>query len=175
MWVPNGLIVGCESLFVPYAPRHAGLLFAFAAFGMLIGDTLTGRFVPQGWRTRLGAPLRLLLAAPYLIFVLHPALPLAVAVVVLASIGYSATLLLQERLMVLTPDDMHGQALGLHSSGMLAMQGIGATLAGTVAQHSSPAIAMTVMAVASVTVTLLLGPALRPVRAEEFSLERVTP
>ena len=28
LWVPNGLIVGCESLFVPYAPRHAGLLFA---------------------------------------------------------------------------------------------------------------------------------------------------
>ena len=25
LWVPNGLIVGCESLFVPYAPRHAGL------------------------------------------------------------------------------------------------------------------------------------------------------
>jgi MFS family permease len=171
MWVPNGLIVGCESLFVPYAPRHAGLLFAFAAFGMLIGDTLTGRFVPQRWRTRLGAPLRLLLAAPYLIFVLHPALPIAVAVVVLASIGYSATLLLQERLMALTPDDMHGQALGLHSSGMLAMQGIGATLAGTVAQHSSPAIAMTVMAAASVTVTLLLRPGLRPVRAEELPLE----
>jgi MFS family permease len=173
MWVPNGLIVGCESLFVPYAPRHAGLLFAFAAFGMLIGDTLTGRFVPQVWRARLGAPLRLLLAAPYLIFVLHPALPLAVAVVVLASIGYSATLLLQERLMALTPGDMHGQALGLHSSGMLAMQGVGATLAGTVAQHSSPAIAMTVMAAASVTVTLLLGPALRPVRVEELPLEPV--
>jgi predicted MFS family arabinose efflux permease len=171
MWVPNGLIVGCESLFVPYAPRHAGLLFAFAAFGMLIGDTLAGRFVPQRWRTRLGAPLRLLLAAPYLIFALNPALPVAVAVVVLASIGYSATLLLQERLMALTPGDMHGQALGLHSSGMLAMQGIGATLAGTVAQHSSPAIAMTVMAAASVTVTLLLGPALRPVRAHERPLE----
>jgi hypothetical protein len=58
---------------------------------------------------------------------------------------------------------------------MLAMQGVGATLAGTVAQHSSPAIAMTVMAAASVTVTLLLGPALRPVRAEEFSPEPVTP
>jgi hypothetical protein len=26
LWVPNGLIVGCESLFVAYAPRHAGLL-----------------------------------------------------------------------------------------------------------------------------------------------------
>jgi hypothetical protein len=77
LWVPNGLIVGCESLFVAYAPRHAGLLFACAAAGMLAGDTLAGRFMPPRWRRRLGAPLRLLLAAPYLIFILHPALPLA--------------------------------------------------------------------------------------------------
>src|SRR5205823_12438590 len=117
LWVPNGLIVGCESLFVPYAPRHAGLLFAFAALGMLIGDTLTGRFVPARWRGRLGAPLRLLLAAPYLAFAVHPALPIAVAAVVLASIGYSASLLLQHRLMALTPDELSGHALGLHSSG----------------------------------------------------------
>jgi len=161
MWVPNGLIVGCESLFVPYDPAHAGLLFALAAVGMLVGDTVTGRFVPARWRRRLGAPLRLLLAAPYLLFVLHPALPLAVAAVTLASVGYAATLLLQERLMALTPGDLHGQALGLHSSGMLAMQGAGAALAGTVAQQTSPATAMTVMAAASVMVTLALGPGLR--------------
>jgi MFS family permease len=161
LWVPNGLIVGCESLFVPYAPRHAGLLFAFAAGGMLVGDTVTGRFVPPAWRRRLDAPLRLLLAAPYLVFAAHPALGLAVAAVTLASIGYSATLLLQDRLMALTPKDVHGQALGLHSAGMLTMQGVGAALAGTVAQYVSPAMAMAVMAAGSVAVTILLTPGLR--------------
>jgi predicted MFS family arabinose efflux permease len=160
LWVPNGLIVGCESLFVSYAPRHAGLLFAFAALGMLAGDTLTGRFVPHQWRERLGPPLRLLLAAPYLIFVLHPALPLAVAAITLASVGYSATLLLQQRLMALTPDELSGHALGLHSSGMLAMQGVGAAFAGAIAQLTSPATAMAVMAAISVTVTLILLPGL---------------
>jgi MFS family permease len=167
MWVPNGLIVGCESLFVPYAPRHAGLLFAFAACGMLIGDTLTGRFVPARWRERLGAPLRLLLAAPYLIFAVHPSLPLGVAAVTLASVGYSATLLLQERLTALTPADMHGQALGLQSSGMLATQGVGAALAGAAAQYTSPATAMALTAAASVAVTLALAPGLRPVRSQD--------
>ncbi len=164
LWVPNGLIVGCESLFVPYSPRHAGLLFAFAALGMLVGDTLTGRFVPNQWRERLGSPLRLLLAAPYLIFALHPALPLAVAAVVLASIGYSASLILQQRLMALTPDELSGHALGLHSSGMLAMQGIGAAIAGAVAQQTTPSTAIAVMAAASVAVTLSLAPGLRPDR-----------
>ncbi|MFE7773677.1 MFS transporter [Streptomyces sp. NPDC057445] len=160
LWLPNGLIVGCEALFVAHAPGHAGLLFASAAFGMLIGDTLVGRFVPRRRRERLGAPLRLMLAAPYLIFALRPALPLAVVAVALASIGYAATLLLQERLMALTPHELSGHALGLHTSGMLAMQGISAAIAGAVAQYTSTATAMAVMAAASVAVTLALAPGL---------------
>jgi predicted MFS family arabinose efflux permease len=149
LWVPNGLIVGCESLLVSYTPSRAGLLFTVAAAGMLTGDTLAGRFVPPRWRERLGAPLRLLLAAPYLIFAFGPALPVALAAVALASAGYSATLILQQRLMELTPDELTGHALGLHSSGMLAMQGVGAALAGAVAETTSPPVAMTVMAAAS--------------------------
>ncbi|MGW0607239.1 MFS transporter [Streptomyces sp. NPDC002640] len=159
--VPNGLVVGCESLFVSYDPEHAGLLFSFAALGMLAGDTIAGRFLPARWRERLGAPLRLLLAAPYLFFFLEPGLPAALAAVTLASVGFSASLLLQERLMRLTPDELSGQALGLHSSGLLALQGIGALLAGTVAELTTPAVAMTAMALASVAVTLALAPGLR--------------
>lgn len=162
MWVPNGLIVGCEALFVSYSPHHAGLLLAVAAVGMLIGDTVTGRFVPRRLRERLGPPLRLLLAAPYLLFAVDPPLPLGAAAVLLASVGYAATLLLQERLMALTPVSMHGHALGLHSSGMLTMQGVGAALAGGAAQATSPAAAMAIMATASVAVTLALAPGLRP-------------
>ncbi|MFG2351883.1 hypothetical protein [Streptomyces phaeochromogenes] len=56
-----------------------------------------------------------------------------------------------------TPDDLAGQALGLHATGMAAMQGVGAVLAGTLAQLTSPATAMTMMAAASVTVTLSLA------------------
>jgi predicted MFS family arabinose efflux permease len=164
LWLPNGLIVGCESLFVSYAPRHAGLLFVCAAAGMLAGDTLAGRFISPRWRERLGAPLRLLLAAPYLVFAMPIPLPVAAAAIVLASVGYCASLVLQERLMTLTPDDMSGQALGLASSGMLAMQGVGATLAGVMAQLSSPGTAMAVMAGASLAITLTLAPGLRPVR-----------
>jgi predicted MFS family arabinose efflux permease len=159
--VPNGLIVGCESLFVAYSPAHAGLLFAFGAAGMLIGDVLGGRFIPPNWRERLGAFMRFLLAAPYLIFVLRPDLPIAAAAIMLASIGYCATLMLQERLMALTPENLHGQALGLHSSAMLAMQGVGAALAGAIAQHVSVTTTMTLMAVASVAATVAVSPGLK--------------
>ncbi|GAA2493997.1 MFS transporter [Streptomyces gobitricini] len=162
LWVPNGLVVGCEALFVAYAPEDAGTLFASAAAGMLAGDIMTGRFLPPRCRRRLAVPLLLLLAAPYGLLALRPPLPVAVAAVALSSLGYSASLLLQERLMALTPDGLGGHALGLHTSGMIAMQGVGAVLAGTAAELTSPATAMAVMATASATVTLCLARGLRP-------------
>ncbi|MFD3543263.1 MFS transporter [Streptomyces sp. NPDC058662] len=164
LWVPNGLIVGCESLFVPYDPAHAGLLFGCAAAGMLVGDTLAGRWLPARSRARLAGPLRLLLAVPYLVFATEPGPLVAVVAVTVASVGYSAGLLMQERLVELLPPGTQGQALGLHSAGLLALQGLCAVLAGTIAQYSSPAVAITALAGASVLVTLALGPGLRPSR-----------
>ncbi|MDX3757475.1 MFS transporter [Streptomyces sp. AK02-04a] len=157
LWIPNGLIVGCESLYVSYAPDRAGLLFAFAAFGMFVGDVTTGRFIPPAVRGRLGIPFLLLLATPYLLFALRPGAAVAAGAVALASVGFGASLIQQERLMALTPDELSGHALGLHSSGMLTMQGVSAALAGSVAQLTSPGTAMTVMAITSVAATLLIS------------------
>ncbi|MBA2807082.1 MFS transporter [Streptomyces sp. KM273126] len=157
LWVPNGLIVGGDSLYVSYAPEAAGTLYAVGALGMFVGDMAVGRLVPPALRPRLATPLRLLLAVPYLFFVLRPGVALSAVAVTVASVGFAASLVLQERLMSLTPDDLTGQALGLHATGMAAMQGVGAVLAGTLAQLTSPATAMTLMASASVTVTLTLA------------------
>ncbi|WP_328941847.1 MFS transporter [Streptomyces sp. NBC_00250] len=157
LWVPNGLIVGCESLFVPYDPERAGLLFACAALGMLAGDTVVGRFVPSRLRGRIRFPLQALLAAPFLVFALDPALPLALLAVTLSAAGYAASLLHQERLMTLVPEELSGHALGLHTSGMLALQGVSAALAGTLAQYTSPRTAMVLLALASLAVTFSLA------------------
>ncbi|MER6413501.1 MFS transporter [Streptomyces humidus] len=156
LWLPNGLVVGCEALFVPYDPGAAGTLFASAAVGMLAGDVLVGRLLPPALRPRLATPLLLLLAAPYTLFVLHPAVPLAAACAALASVGFGASLVQQERLMALTPPELSGHALGLHSAGMLTLQGVSAALAGGAAQLTSPATAMAAMAGLSVAVTLAL-------------------
>ncbi|MCX5558583.1 MFS transporter [Streptomyces sp. NBC_00038] len=157
LWVPNGLIVGSDSLYVSYDPGAAGTLYACGALGMFVGDMAVGRLVPPALRPRLATPLRLLLAAPYLFFFLRPGVALSAVAVTVASVGFAASLVLQERLMSLTPDDLTGQALGLHATGMAALQGVGAVLAGTLAQLTSPATAMTLMAAASVTVTLTLA------------------
>jgi predicted MFS family arabinose efflux permease len=106
LWVPNGLIVGCESLFIPYghsgSAGHgavAGWLFAATAAGMMAGEILVGRFVPPGRRDRFIGPLRLLLALPYLLFFLAPPVAIAVPLGFLASAGYAASLPLQDRLI----------------------------------------------------------------------------
>ncbi|MGX7675335.1 MFS transporter [Plantactinospora sp. DSM 117369] len=161
LWLPNGLVVGCEALFIPYAPETAAVLFVAGALGMLAGDTVVGRFVPARWRQRLVTPLQLSLGVPYLLFALPIPLPVAALAVAAASAGFGGGVLLQQRLVDLTPAQMRGQALGLHSSGMLTMQAVAATLAGTVAQYLPAGAAMTVMATLSLLVTLLLRPGLR--------------
>ncbi|KFG74466.1 MFS transporter [Streptomyces mutabilis] len=161
LWVPNGLVVGCESLYVSYDPRAAGTLFACAALGMLAGDVTVGRLLPARLRPRLGVPLLVLLAAPYLALFLRPPLGLTAVLVALASVGFGASLVQQERLVTLTPDELTGHALGLHSAGMLTAQGLAASLAGAVAQFTSPATAMSAMAVVSLAVTLALTVASR--------------
>src|ERR1035437_9503821 len=105
MWVPNGLVVGCEALFIPYAADHAGYLFGAGALGMLAGDVVVGRFVPEALRARLILPLRLLLAVRFLIFALHPPLWLACGLAFVASFGYPAALPIQERLVGQTAPD----------------------------------------------------------------------
>jgi predicted MFS family arabinose efflux permease len=168
LWLPNGLVVGCEALFLPYAGDAAGVLFAAAALGMLLGDAAMGRLVPPALRSRLITPVRVLLAAPFLLFAVPGGLPVpvAAALALLACTGYSAGLLLQERLIALTPEDIRGQALGLHSAGMLTMQAVGATLAGAAAQWLGPGPAIGLLAGASLLVTLALTPGLlRPLPA----------
>ncbi|MFJ8946354.1 MFS transporter [Streptomyces sp. NPDC102395] len=179
LWLPNGLIVGCEALFVSYDPDAAGTLFACAALGMLAGDLAVGRLLPPAVRSRLATPLLLLLAAPYAVFVLRPPLPVAAVAVTVASVGFGASLVQQEHLMALTPPELAGQALGLHSAGMLTLQGVSASLAGAAAQLTSPETAMTAMALASVVVTLTLARAgsrgavaLRRVRGEGDGVRR---
>lgn len=162
MWVPNGLIVGCEALFVPFGGKSAaGYLFAATAAGMLLGDITMGRLIRPPRRDRLIGPMRLLLTLPYLVFLFSPALPIALILGFTASAGYSASLPLQERLVGATEAATRGQAFGLYSTGMMAGQAIGAALGGALATGLRPAHAMAAMSAASLCITIALIPGLR--------------
>lgn len=155
-WVPNGLIVGAEAMYVPYAGAAAGALFMAAAAGMLLGDLVVGRWLPAAARERLASPLQTLLAVPYLLFLLHPGPVLAAVAVFVASAGYGGTLGLQQRLLRIVPARLTGQAIGLEGSGRMTWQALGAAAVGGVAELTGAATAMTVAGVASLLVTAAL-------------------
>ncbi len=161
LWVPNGLVVGCEALFVPYAGERAGFLFAAGALGMLAGDVVVGRFLTSAQRAWCVRPLRLLLALPYLAFAVHPALPLAMLLALVASAGFAAALPLQERLIAHSALQMRGQVLGLHQNGMMAGQAVFAALAGAIADRLPADWAVTAMAGLCVLATVALTRGLR--------------
>jgi predicted MFS family arabinose efflux permease len=163
--LPNGLVVGCEALFVPYAEDAAGVLFVAGALGMLCGDVLVGRVLDARQRRRWGTPLRVLLAAAFLPFVLPLPLAVAAALAALGSVGYGASLLQQEQLVVLAPEDVRGQALGVEGSARTAAQGACAVLAGALADAVGAGLAITLLAASSLVVTALLAPALARAQA----------
>ncbi len=169
-WVPNGLIVGCEALYIPFAGEQAGYLLAATAAGMLTGDVVVGRFLPHHVRDRLVNPLRFLLAVPFLAFWFQPSIGVAMALGLVAAIGYADSLPLQERMVAHTSDDTLGQMLGLRAAGLRAGQALGAVLAGATADllgvgPESAGRAMTIMAAASIVVSLALVPGLRRSRS----------
>lgn len=158
LWVPNGLIVGCEALFISYAPHHAGVFLAAGSAGMLLGDLAVGRLFTAEQRRRYAFALRLLLAAPYLLFAVHPPVLVATAAVFIASAGFAATLPLQEQLLELTPDPVRGQVQGVESAGRMTWQGIGAAIAGGIAQHFTSGTAITFVAAVSIAITVFSRP-----------------
>ena len=154
--IPNGLMVGCEALFVPYAGPRAGWLLAAGAAGMMTGDLVVGRFLTRTGRRLAGRWLRFLLAVPFLGFAFD--LPIAVLAVLVAvgSSGYSASLSQQEVLVDLTPSDLRGQVLGLESALRMTAFGVFAILAGALADVTSAAPAITAFAAASLLASAVL-------------------
>lgn len=73
-----------------------------------------------------------------------------------ASLGFSASLGLQERLVSRSPENNIGQIQGLESSGRVAAQGVFALGAGGVAELTGAGTAIAMMAAATLLVTLLL-------------------
>ncbi|KQV17115.1 MULTISPECIES: MFS transporter [unclassified Kitasatospora] len=165
LWVPNGLVVGCEALFLSYAPDHAGTLLAAGSAGLLVGDLAVGRLLTADRRRRYAYGLRLLLAVPYLLFVLDPPMAVVTVAVFAASVGFAATLPLQEQLLELTPDPVRGQVQGVESAGRMTWQGLGAAIAGGAAQYLAPGAAITAVAVVSLAVTVLSRPAVERARS----------
>ncbi|AEB47591.1 MFS transporter [Micromonospora maris] len=166
-WLPGSLLVGAEGVAVPYAAElgpgaSAGVLLMAGAGGMLVGDLLVGRFVAPARRERWTPWLALLLGVPMLAFLAGPGLLPAAALFAVATAGFAYQLGLARRFLDAVPELRRGQAFGLVSTGMMAMQGLAAAGAGGLSEWLAPGVVMAVAGAASIAATLALWPVLKP-------------
>ncbi|MGN9810524.1 MFS transporter [Micromonospora sp. BQ11] len=176
-WLPGSLLVGAEGVAVPYAAglgpgASAGVLLMAGAFGMLVGDLLVGRFVAPARRERWTPWLAVLLGVPMLVFVARPALWPAAVLFTVSTAGFAYQLGLARRFLDAVPEARRGQAFGLLSTGMMAVQGGAAAGAGALTEVLAPGVVMALSGAASLVCTLALWRVLSPVVAKPPPLGR---
>nr|WP_236714868.1 MFS transporter [Nonomuraea pusilla] len=163
-WLPSVCLAGAEAMIVPYlgGQGQAGAVLAAAACGMAVGEFAVGRFAAPGLRERLSLPLAVLLGLPWLAFVLAPGAGWAAALAALAAAGLAYQLGLQRRFVDAVPEEVRGQAFGLHSAGLMTGQAVGAALIGVLGELVTPKYALVAAGAAGVLTALVLTRHLRP-------------
>ena len=110
----------------------------------------------RGAATGVGAMAALVAGGAVPLLRLAPGTPVAALLAGCACLGYAATLAQQELLVELTPPDLSGQVLGAESAARATCQGLGALLAGAMAEVIDPGHAIAVLAVVSLLVCAAL-------------------
>jgi MFS family permease len=178
-WLPCAFIVGAEALLVAYAADRGfpaaslGMLLAASPTGMFLAQVVVGRFVRPPTRTRLVAPLIVVLGMPAVAFVVDPPLAACGVLMLVSGAGFAYSVGLQRAFLDAVPEVSRGQAFGLLTTGLMTLQGLGPVLAGAVAQFGSVRWAI-VAAGAATVATALLAPA-RTGSATEARMGEVSP
>lgn len=141
-----GFYIAPEALAAPYAAALGagatvvGTLMAADPAGSTIGGVAFGKWIPERLQVRVLGLLGVLAGIPLLVFVFRP--DVVPAVILLALSGFFATgynIQGVVSFMRRVPDEYRAQAAGLNSAGLLTVQGLGAALAGALADVLGPA------------------------------------
>jgi MFS family permease len=139
----SGFYIAGEALAAPYAaelgagPTAVGLIFAAYAAGCAAASVAVPR-LPEPTQLRSVPPLVVGACAPLLVCLLHPPLPVVVAVFVLSGAASAFFVVVSATFNRLVPDTSRGLALGLARTTFRVAQGFGVALAGVVAQAAPP-------------------------------------
>jgi predicted MFS family arabinose efflux permease len=135
-----GLFVVPEGLAAPYAAsigggaKTIGLLLAALPAGTLIGSLLLARFVKGSRRTSLVGPLAVIAGLPLVACVLRPGLTLTIVLWMATGACVSYQVQIIAEYVAAIPNRARGQGVGVLTSGLLAIQGVGLLAAGLVSQ-----------------------------------------
>jgi MFS family permease len=144
-WLATFTVVP-EGLAVPYADMLSGsaiavgLLLAAQPLGAGVGGLLLSRLVAPARRLELMIPLAVLCCLSLVPFVLHPPLPIALALLFVSGIGASYNLPANAAFVQAVPTRQRGQAFGLVAAGLVAGQGLGIAVAGALADLVTPGV-----------------------------------
>ncbi|HET7046477.1 MAG TPA: MFS transporter [Gaiellaceae bacterium] len=149
-WLVPTFAVAPEALAAPYvagagaSPALVGIWLCALPLGMIAGDLLGVWRLTSEAQRRAVAPAAALAFLPYLAFLAHP--PVAVALPLLAASGMCAlyALGLDLRVRDATPERTFARVMTINSAGLMTLQGVGFALAGAEAEliGSPPAIAL---------------------------------
>jgi predicted MFS family arabinose efflux permease len=134
-----GLFVVPEGVAAPYAdgldtgPVAVGLLLAAMPAGTAVGTYLFVRFVPARIRSLWMGPMAAAVGVPLAVCAVHPNLILSLLLWTAAGVFFGYQVQVITEFVRMVPDQQRGQAIGIGSSGLLAVQGFGVLLGGAVA------------------------------------------
>jgi MFS family permease len=134
-----GVYVVPEGVAAPYAARIShgaaavGLLMAAMPLGTAIGTYFFVRWVPNHSRSRWMGPLGMASGLPLLGCAMLPGLALSAALWACCGLFFCYQVQVVTEFVREVPDAQRGQAVGIASSGLLAVQGVGVLLGGWVA------------------------------------------
>jgi MFS family permease len=163
-WLVPTFAVAPEALAAPYvagrgdASSLVGVWLVALPVGMVVGD-LAGVWALSARRQRrLVAPAATLSFVPYLVFVAHPVVTVALPILALAGVGAVYALGLDLRVRDAAPEHLFARVMTLNSAGLMTLQGLGFVLAGAIAEVVGAPAAIAIAGVCGLATAVVLGP-----------------
>ncbi|RSM66105.1 MFS transporter [Amycolatopsis sp. WAC 01376] len=152
-----GFAIAPEGLAAPLAVGlgagsfAVGLILAADPVGSVIGSWIFTKWVPARRKTRMVGILAIASVVPLVFVFFHPSLPVCLALIGLSG-AFAAPYHLQAVALMAraVPDGVRAQVMGLTSTSLVTVQGIGIMLAGGLAQLTGPFVAVGVAATVAV-------------------------
>ncbi|MEV6108423.1 MFS transporter [Streptomyces sp. NPDC051940] len=139
-WMPPMFSVAPEALVAPYTDSIGagtvalGVLMCALPVGTIAGEVYAGSALSPATRSRIVVPLAATTLLPYLLYVVHPGVPLALVALVASGLGSAYTLGLDRWFIDAVPEDLRGRAMTLLQAGLMTIQGVGMAAAGAAAE-----------------------------------------
>ncbi|WP_188197054.1 MFS transporter [Nonomuraea sp. SYSU D8015] len=133
-----------EAIAVPYAhalglgTTEAGIMMAALPVGCVIGMFVVTTFVPERTRLLLMAPMAVLASAPLVVSALRPGFVTVLVLWALTGMLTAYHVPANAEFVRIVPNAQRGQAVGLASSALVAVQGLGVLLGGALVEWAGP-------------------------------------